>query len=40
MAASELACTRLPTLQAVWAHQIHAAGGESGSTAMVMVFGR
>ena len=27
-----------PTPQAAWIHQIHAAGGVSGSTTMVMVF--
>jgi len=38
MAASEHTCTSLPTPQAAWVHQIHAAGGASGSTTMVMVF--
>ena len=38
MAASEHTCTRLPTPQAAWVHQIHAAGGAIGSTTMVMVF--
>jgi len=39
MAASEQACARLPTPRAVWVQQIYAAGGASGSTTMVMVFG-
>jgi hypothetical protein len=39
-AASERICARLPTPQAAWVHQIRAAGGASGSTTMVMVFGR
>ncbi len=30
MAASEHTCTRLPTPQAAWVHQIHAAGGAIG----------
>ena len=38
--ASERSCARPPTPQAAWVHQIHAAGGVSGSTTMVMVFGR
>ena len=38
--ASERTCTRPPTPQAAWVHQIHVAGGASGSTTMVMVFGR
>jgi hypothetical protein len=40
MAASELTCVRLPTSQAACVHQIHAAGGVSGSNTMVMVFVR
>ncbi len=31
---------RPPTPRVVWVHQIHAAGGASGSTTMVMVFVR
>jgi hypothetical protein len=31
MAATEKECARPPTSQAVWVHQIHAAGGENGS---------
>jgi hypothetical protein len=31
MAALEQTCARPPTPQAVWVHQIHAAGGASGS---------
>ena len=38
--ASGRTCARLPTPQAAWVHQIHAAGGASGSTTMVMVFVR
>ena len=38
-AASERTCARPPTPQAAWVHKIYAAGGTSGSTAMVMVFG-
>jgi hypothetical protein len=38
MAALGRTCTRPPTPQAAWIHQIHAAGGASGSTTMVMVF--
>jgi hypothetical protein len=33
-------CPRPPTHQAAWIHQIHAAGGASGSITMVMVFVR
>jgi hypothetical protein len=33
-------CARPPTPPAVWHHQIHAAGGVSGSITMVMVFVR
>jgi hypothetical protein len=36
--ASGRTCARLPTPQAAWVHQIHAAGGVSGSITMVMVF--
>jgi hypothetical protein len=36
-AAYERTCARPPTPQAAWVHQIHAAGGTSGSTTMVMV---
>ena len=36
--ASEQTFARPPTPQAAWVHQIHAAGGASGSTTMVMVF--
>jgi len=36
--ALERACARLPTPQAAWVHQIHAAGGASGSNIMVMLF--
>jgi hypothetical protein len=38
-AASERTCARPPTHQAAWVHKIYAAGGTSGSTAMVMVLG-
>jgi hypothetical protein len=38
MAASGRTCTKPPTPQVAWFHQIHAAGGMSGSTTMVMVF--
>ena len=38
--ASERTCARPPTPQTAWVHQIHAAGGASGSTTMVMVFVR
>jgi hypothetical protein len=38
MAASEKICGRPPTPPAAWIHQIHAAGGASGSTTMVMLF--
>jgi hypothetical protein len=31
-------CTRPPARQAAWIHQIHAAGGPSGSITMVVVF--
>ncbi len=31
MAATEKVCARPPTPQAVWVHQIHAAGGENSS---------
>ena len=37
MASLERTCARPPTPQAAWVHQIHAAGGVSGSTTMVMV---
>ena len=40
MEASERSCARLPIPQAAWVHQIHAAGGASSSTTMVMVFDR
>ncbi len=39
-AASEQTCARPPTPQAAWVHQIHVAGGVSGSTTMAMVIGR
>ena len=39
-AASEQTCARPPTSQVIRVHQIHAAGGASSSTTMVMVFGR
>ena len=39
-AALEKICARPPTPWAVWVHQIHAAGGASGSTTTVMVFVR
>jgi hypothetical protein len=38
MAALGHTCARPPTPQAAWVHQIHTAGGASGSTTMVMVF--
>ena len=38
MAALEQTCARLPTPQAAWVHQIHAAGGASGSNTMVILF--
>jgi hypothetical protein len=38
MGASEKICGRPPTPPAAWIHQIHAAGGASGSTTMVMFF--
>ena len=38
MAALEQTCARPPTPQAAWVHQIHAAGGASGSNTMVMLF--
>ena len=38
MAASRQTCVRPPTSQAAWVHQIHAAGGASSSTTMLMVF--
>jgi hypothetical protein len=31
-------CARPPARQAAWIHQIHAAGGASGSITMVVVF--
>ena len=37
-AASGRTCARPPTPQAAWIHQIHAAGGASGSNTMVMLF--
>ena len=37
---SERTCLRPPTPQAAWVHQIHAAGGASGSITIVMVFVR
>ena len=40
MASLEKSCTRSPTPQAVWVHQIHAACGVGGSATMVMVFVR
>ena len=40
MAAMEQTFARLPTPQAAWVHQIHAAGGASSSITMVMVFVR
>ncbi len=39
-AALEQTCSRPPTPHAAWVYQIHAAGGTSGSTTMVMVLGR
>jgi hypothetical protein len=39
-AASNNICTRPPTTQAAWIHQIHAIGGTGGSATMVMVFAR
>ncbi len=38
MEALEQTCARPPTPQAAWVHQIHAAGGASGSITMVMLF--
>ena len=38
MAELERTCARPPTPQAAWVHQIHAAGGASGSNTMVMLF--
>jgi hypothetical protein len=35
--ASDNLCARLPTMQAVWIHQIHAAGGASGCITMVVM---
>ncbi len=40
MVASEIIRARPPTTLVVWVHQIHTAGGVSGSTTMVMVFAR
>ena len=40
MPAKEKVCARPPTPWAEWVHQIHAAGGESSSTTMAMVFVR
>jgi hypothetical protein len=37
MEALELTCARRPNPQAVWIHQIHAAGGAGGFTTMVAV---
>jgi hypothetical protein len=34
----EKICGRPPTPWVAWIHQIHVAGGESGSTTMVMLF--
>jgi hypothetical protein len=34
----EKTCDRPPVPPAAWIHQIHATGGASGSTTMVMVF--
>ncbi len=39
MAASERASAMMLTPRVAWVHQIHAAGGASGSTTMVMVLG-
>jgi hypothetical protein len=36
--ALERTCARPPTPQVAWIHQIHAAGGASGSNTMVMLF--
>jgi hypothetical protein len=38
MAALERICARMPTPQAAWVHQIHTAGGTSGSNTMVILF--
>jgi hypothetical protein len=38
MAALTKVCARPPASQAAWIHQIHAAGGVSGCTTMVVVF--
>jgi hypothetical protein len=38
MEALERSFTRPLTPQVAWVHQIHATGGASGSTTMVMVF--
>jgi len=38
MAASGHTCARPTTPQVAWVHQIHTAGGASGSTTMMMVF--
>jgi len=36
MAALEQTCARPPTPQAAWVHQIHAAGGVSGFTTVIV----
>ena len=36
--ALERTCARPPTPEAIWVHQIHAAGGASGSNTMVILF--
>ena len=38
MAALDQTCARSPTTQVVWIHQIHTAGGLSGSTTIMVVF--
>jgi hypothetical protein len=40
MAALEQICTRPPTPQVRWIHQIRTAGGTGGSVSMVMMFAR
>jgi hypothetical protein len=40
MEALEKLCARPPTPPRVWVHQIHNAGGASGSATMLMVFAR
>ena len=38
MVALEQTCARPPAPQVAWVHQIHVAGGASGSNTMVMLF--